>query len=86
LPADFETEMIGRYGQLTILMPAPVVLSTAKLVRSSEHDVNDIVWWTRQRTISLKQIENMIGHLANPLHQEAARENLVFVRLVTGES
>lgn len=86
LPPDFETEKIGRYGLLTVVMPTPVVISTAKLVRASENDVNDIVWWTRQRSITLKQIERTIEHLSNPLDQETARDNLVFVRLITGES
>jgi hypothetical protein len=86
LPPNFETEMIGRYGMLTVLMPTPVVLSTAKLVRASDNDVSDIVWWVRQRSITFKQIESMIDQLANPLQQETARDNLVFVRLVTKDA
>lgn len=84
LPPDFEIETIGHYGQLTVVMPTPLVLTTAKLVRSDEKDIEDIVWWVRQRSITLKQIEAMIKTLANPLQREQARENLVFVRLVTG--
>jgi hypothetical protein len=86
LPPEFETEKIGRYGFLTVVMPTPVVLSTAKLVRGTENDVNDIVWWTRQRSITLRQLERMIEHLADPIDQETARDNLVFVRLITGDS
>ncbi|MDP9124531.1 MAG: hypothetical protein M3N82_08015 [Pseudomonadota bacterium] len=86
LPPNFETEMIGRYGMLTVLMPTPVVLSTAKLVRASDNDVSDIVWWVRQRSITFKQIESMIDQLANPMQQETARDNLVFVRLVTKDA
>ncbi|MEY4576914.1 MAG: hypothetical protein RL701_1617 [Pseudomonadota bacterium] len=84
LPQGFETESIARYGKLTVVMPAPVVLSAAKLVRANENDLGDIVWWVRQRSISLQQLEQSIARLPNQRQQETALENLVFVRLVTG--
>jgi len=85
LPNKFETETIGRYGNLTVVMPAPVVLSAAKLVRASKNDVSDIVWWVQQRRINMHQIEQTIAQLPNQRDQEIARENLVIVRLVAGE-
>lgn len=85
MPPNFETETIGRYGNLTVVMPTPVVITAAKLVRGSERDIGDIVWWARHRSISLKQMEQSISRLPSPRHQETARENLVFVRLVVAE-
>jgi hypothetical protein len=83
---DFETEMIGRHGRLTVPMPTPVVLSAAKLVRCGDNDAGDIVWWIRRRRITLKQIEAAIDRLASPFRQEAARGNLVFVRPVAKDA
>ncbi|MGN6529208.1 MAG: hypothetical protein ACTHL8_22670 [Burkholderiaceae bacterium] len=48
--------------------------------------MNDIVWWTRQRSITLQRLERTIEHLSRPIDQETARENLIFVRLIAGES
>jgi hypothetical protein len=86
LPSDFETETVARYGLLTVVMPTPVALSAAKLARGSENDVNDVVWWALQRSISERQLEEQIERLPNPRHRETARENLVFVRLIVGRS
>jgi hypothetical protein len=86
LPSAFETETIGRYGRLTVVMPAPVALSAAKLVRGNANDVNDVVWWVQQRSISFRQLEQSINQLPNQRHREVARENLVFIQLVTGKS
>lgn len=85
LPSTFETETIARYGKLTVVMPAPVALSAAKLVRANENDVTDIVWWVRQRSITYNELEQSISRLPNRRHQETARENLVFVRLISDE-
>jgi uncharacterized nucleotidyltransferase DUF6036 len=84
LPTSFETESIAQYGRLKVVMPTPVALSAAKLVRATENDVNDIVWWVMQRSIDVKQLEASIEQLPDPRHREAARENLVFVRLISG--
>lgn len=84
LPDDFETETIGRYGALTVVMPAPVVLAAAKLVRASEIDIDDVVWWVRHRGISIEQMENAVRALPSPRARETAGENLVLVELVVG--
>jgi uncharacterized nucleotidyltransferase DUF6036 len=86
LPSSFETEAIGQYGRLKVVMPTPVALSAAKLVRATENDVNDIVWWVMQRSITLKQLEASIEQLPEHNHRETARENLIFVRLISGHS
>ncbi|MFC3694629.1 DUF6036 family nucleotidyltransferase [Chenggangzhangella methanolivorans] len=83
LPNDFETETIGRYGQLIVIMPTPDLLAAAKLVRSSPADVQDVVWWVKQRGIDLSDIELAIKKLPRPSDREAASENLVFVELTT---
>ena len=84
LPKDFETETIGRYGNLTVLMPTPDLLAAAKLVRSSATDVQDVVWWVNQRGIDLSNIEMAIKNLPRPSDREAATENLIFVELTAG--
>jgi hypothetical protein len=84
LPSNFDTEAIGRYGRLTVVMPVPVVLSAAKLVRASENDISDIVWWVRHRSIGMKQLEQAIQQLPSQRQRETAEENLVIVRLVSG--
>ena len=84
LPTEFETESIARFGRLTVVMPAPVVLSAAKLVRASENDISDVVWWVRHRSIGMKQLEKAVQQLPSQRHRETAAENLVFVRLVSG--
>ncbi|MFC3694865.1 DUF6036 family nucleotidyltransferase [Chenggangzhangella methanolivorans] len=84
LPKEFETEIIGRYGNLTVIMPSPELLAAAKLVRSSPTDVQDVVWWVKQRGLDLSDIELAIKQLPKASHREAAAENLVFVELTTG--
>ncbi|MGH8548693.1 MAG: DUF6036 family nucleotidyltransferase [Methylococcales bacterium] len=84
LPREFETETIGRYGQLTVVMPAPAVLAAVKLVRANENDVADIVWWIRHSKIRMHQIEQIIAQLPDHNDREIARENLVIVKLVSG--
>ena len=85
LPSEFETETLGHYGNLTVVMPAPAVLTAAKLVRASEHDVSDIVWWVQQRRLQMQQIELSIARLPNRRDRETATENLVLVRLIAGD-
>lgn len=84
LPAEFETETIAHYGNLRVVMPAPAVLSAAKLVRANENDVNDIVWWIRHSRIEMEQLAKVIARLPDPADRETAQENLVLVRLVAG--
>lgn len=84
LPAEFTPEVIGRFGNLTIAMPPPEYLSAAKLVRGSEVDIEDVVWWVRQRGLDASDIEHAIEKFPNPLDREAALANMAFVQLVTG--
>lgn len=84
LPPSFETELLGTYGRLTVVMPAPAVLTAAKLVRANENDLGDITWWVTQRRLEVMHLEHVIRQIPDRRHQETARENLVFVRLIAG--
>src|SRR6266852_4880474 len=39
LPAAFDVEILGQYGQLTVAMPEPALLSAAKLARGDPRDI-----------------------------------------------
>jgi len=81
LPAEFSPELIGRYGNLTLVMPPPEVVVAAKLARAIESDLEDAVWWVRGRDLSEEQIVDAIEMIPNPRNRETARENLVMIRL-----
>lgn len=81
LPADFEVESIGRYGKLSIVMPPPEIIVAAKLVRGSEADIHDAIWWVHRRNLALSKLEARIHDFPDLRDREAALENLTFVRL-----
>jgi hypothetical protein len=83
LPPDFEIEILGQYGSLTLAMPAPALLSAAKLVRAEPRDIEDIAWWIKERALGLDEIRSAIGSLPDPSQRERAGENMVLVELVT---
>lgn len=85
LPKDFEVEVVAHYDNLIVVMPSPVVLSAAKLVRSSESDIEDIVWWVQQRHLGFDDIASAVDNLPSQRIREAAKENLVLVRLIAGK-
>jgi hypothetical protein len=82
LPPDFEPETLGQYGNLTIAMPPPALLSAAKLARGNKYDVGDVVWWVKERALSMDEIRAAIGTLPDQSHREVASENVVLVELV----
>jgi hypothetical protein len=67
---------------LTVAMPAPTLLSAAKLVRGDPRDIEDIAWWIKERALSLDEIRAAIGSLPDPSQREAANENIVLLELV----
>jgi hypothetical protein len=86
LPADFNVEVLGQYGTLTITMPEPALLSAAKLVRGEPRDIEDVAWWVKKRALDLDQIRAAVGSLPDPAQREAASENIVLIELfVTSE-
>jgi Nucleotidyltransferase of unknown function (DUF6036) len=82
LPLDFGVEVLGQYGVLTVAMPAPALLSAAKLVRGDPRDIEDIAWWIKERALNLDEIRAAIGSLPDPSQREAANENIVLLELV----
>jgi len=84
LPNEFDPEVIGRFGHLTVLMPPPEVIAATKLVRGSEVDIEDVVWWVKQRGLDAAGIQAVIDKLTNPYDRETAAENIVYVQLVMG--
>jgi hypothetical protein len=82
LPAQFDTQVIERFGNLTIVAPSPAVIAAHKLVRCEPKDIDDIVWWMGQGNVDENDIVAAIGRLPKPLDRETARDNLVMVRLV----
>ncbi len=82
LPQNFQAEILGRYGALTLAMPAPALLSAAKLVRGEARDIEDIAWWIKERALKLQDIRVAIGSLPDPSQRAAAHENMVIVALV----
>jgi len=84
LAIDFVPEVIGKFGNLTVVMPPPEHIAAAKLVRGSEIDIDDVVWWIRQRGLDATDIEQAIEKLPNERDRENAIENMAFVPLVMG--
>ncbi len=86
LPIGFDHETIGRFGELTIVMPPPGVIVAAKLVRGSDLDIQDVVWWVRQRRLQLGEIEAAVQSLPDPRDREAASENIALIKLIGGDA
>jgi hypothetical protein len=82
LPASFDVEIVGQYGNLTVTMPDPRLLSAAKLARGEARDIEDVAWWIKERALSLDDIRAAIGTLRNPSQREAAGDNVFLVELV----
>ena len=85
LPQDFKVEILGQYGNLTVAMPEPALLSAAKLVRGDPRDIEDVAWWVKERALDLDEIRAAIGSLPDAAQREAASENIFLVELVDGE-
>ena len=82
LPAGFDVEVLGQYGNLTVAMPQPALLSAAKLARGEPRDIDDVAWWIKERALNMDDIKAAIGALPNPSQREVASANIVLVGLV----
>jgi uncharacterized nucleotidyltransferase DUF6036 len=82
LPEGFQLDALGQYGALKVVMPAPALLSAAKLARGQARDIEDVAWWIKEQALHLGDIRSAIGSLPDGFQREAARENIVFVELV----
>lgn len=83
LPPAFEHEVLGQYGNLTISMPPPELIVAAKLVRASDTDIEDAVWWVRGRDLTAEQIIAAIESIPSQNNREAARDNLILIQLMS---
>jgi hypothetical protein len=86
LPQDFQVEVLGQFGALTVAMPVPALLSAAKLARGDARDIEDVAWWVKERALSMDEIRAAIGSLPDPSQREAAGENVVLVELVVANT
>ncbi len=84
LPERFEREEIGRFDELTLVMPVPQLIVAAKLVRATPVDIEDVVWWMRHRRLGEDVVASAIASLPDAGDRETAAENLPLVRLVSG--
>jgi hypothetical protein len=82
LPANFAVEILGQYGNLTVVMPEPALLSAAKLVRGDPRDIEDVAWWVKDRALSLDEIRIAAESLPDLSQREAAGANMVLVELI----
>jgi len=82
LPSDFTMEVLGQYGNLKVGMPEPALLSAIKLVRGDPRDIEDVVWWVKQRALDIDSIRSAAHSLPDLSQRETAGENLVLVELI----
>jgi hypothetical protein len=78
-------EVVGDFGNLRVVMPAPSLLVAAKLARGTPRDVEDAAWWMGERALTTEDIRAAIGALPDPVQRETASENAVLVELVSSD-
>jgi transcriptional regulator with XRE-family HTH domain len=84
-PVRFAVERIGRFANLHLVMPPPELIVATKLARALDSDIEDAAWWVRARNLDVSVVESAIERIPQPHNREAARENLVLLRLVGPE-
>lgn len=82
MPETFDVEVLGQFGNLTVVMPTPALLSAAKLARGEPRDIEDVVWWAKERALSIDEIQAAVGKLPDPHQREKASENMVLVEVI----
>jgi hypothetical protein len=82
LPADVAVEVVARFGSLTVAMLPPALIAARKLTRGDDRDVEDIVWWVRQRALNMADVADAIEMLPREIDRETARDNMVLIKLV----
>jgi hypothetical protein len=85
LPLDFDAEVVGDFGNLRVVMPAPSLLVAVKLARGTPRDVEDAAWWMRERALTTEDIRAAIGALPDPVQRQTALENVVVIELVSSD-
>ncbi|MCW3783022.1 DUF6036 family nucleotidyltransferase [Defluviimonas salinarum] len=81
LPKQFETEVYGRFGNLTVTLPPPELIIATKLARASVSDLEDTSWWVANSDVTLERIAAAIGKIPQAENRETATENLVLVEI-----
>jgi hypothetical protein len=85
-PEHFPVERIGRFGNLTVVMPPPALIVATKLARALDSDVEDASWWVRERNLSVDAVASAIDLIPQPENRATAQENLILIRLVAKDS
>lgn len=80
-PEHFAVERIGRFGRLTVVMPAPALIVATKLARGLDSDIEDATWWVRERRLTVEAVNAAIDSIPQPENRDAARENVVLIKL-----
>ncbi len=86
LPANFPVEVIYQTGKLTIVMPPTAILAAIKLVRGSDSDLDDVVWWVSHRDLTMKELQVAAESIPNERNREQAVDQLLFVELLVRRS
>jgi hypothetical protein len=81
-PKATYVQIIQPGSALTVVMPQPALLASAKLVRGDPRDIGDVAWWSKERALGLDEIKAAIGSLLDQSQREAAGENIILVGLV----
>jgi hypothetical protein len=82
LPEQFPVEMLGQYGRLHVMMPAPALLCALNLARGNPKDVDDAIWWATERGLHLDHVQAAIDTLPKPAQRDAATRNMVRIASV----
>jgi hypothetical protein len=85
LPPDFDVEVLGEFGNLRVVMPAPSLLVAAKLARGTPRDIEDAAWWMMEKALTSDDIRAAIAKLPNQIQRETASENVALVELVSSK-
>lgn len=81
LPIDFEIEEIGIFGKLKVIMPTPSLIAALKLIRADERDIEDIIWWIKERNLTIDEINENIEKIPDKRYIETAKENIILVEM-----
>lgn len=82
LPEAFDPEKVYRFGKLNVVMPPPALIAASKLVRNELRDMDDVVWWQKERAVTFGEILAAIASLPNEADRRQAESNLVLAELV----
>jgi hypothetical protein len=87
LPEQFPVKILGEYGALQVVMPAPALLAAMKLARGNPQDMADVNWWVneqvnwwvREPALDLDRIRAAIDTLPERAQRKAARRKIGYI-------